>query len=93
MKKILLMTLLSGILISCGGVELTPLEKKQEIAKKAIFEGDKEAKKELDKILQELKEKADSGKAREELKEWKEVMSKESARKALGIGKYQKVKF
>lgn len=93
MKKLLLMTFLVGLLASCGGVELTPLEKKQEIAKKAIFEGNKEAKEELDKILQELKEKADSGKAREELKEWKEVISKESAKKALGIGKYQKVKF
>ena len=93
MKKLLLMTLLSGILISCGGVELTPLEKKQEIAKKAIFEGDKEAKQELDKILQELKEKADSGKAREELKEWEEVIAKERLNKSRGIGKYQKVKF
>jgi|GEM_PF-1275954 len=93
MKKLLLMILLSGILISCGGVELTPLEKKQEIAKKAIFEGDKEAKQELDKILQELKEKADSGKAREELKEWEEVIAKERLNKSRGIGKYQKVKF
>ena len=93
MKKLLLMTLLSGLLISCGGVELTPLEKKQEIAKKAIFEGNKEAKAELDKILQELKEKADSGKAREELKEWKEVISKESLNKSRSVGKYQKVKF
>ena len=85
MKKLLLMILLSGILISCGGVELTPLEKKQEIAKKAIFEGDKEAKKELDKILQELKEKADSGKAREELKEWKEVIAKIRLKKSLEL--------
>ena len=76
MKKILLMTLLSGILISCGGVELTPLEKKEELVTKVIFEKDKKAEEELDKILQELKEKADSGKAREELKEWKEVISK-----------------
>ena len=74
-------------------MELTPLEKKQEIAKKAIFEGDKEAKQELDKILQELKEKADSGKAREELKEWEEVIAKERLNKSRGIGKYQKVKF
>ena len=42
MKKLLLMTFLVGLLASCGGVELTPLEKKQEIAKKAIFEGNKE---------------------------------------------------
>ena len=56
MKKLLLMIFLVGLLASCGGVELTPLEKKQEIAKKAIFEGNKEAKEELDKILQELKE-------------------------------------
>lgn len=72
---------------------INTIRKKTRDSKKAIFEGNKEAKEELDKILQELKEKADSGKAREELKEWKEVISKESAKKALGIGKYQKVKF
>lgn len=72
---------------------INTIRKKQEIAKKAIFEGNKEAKAELDKILQELKEKADSGKAREELKEWKEVISKESLNKSRGVGKYQKVKF
>lgn len=85
MKKLLLMTLLSGILISCGGVELTPLEKKEELVTKVIFEKDKKAEEELDKILQDLKEKSDSGKAREELKEWKEVIAKIRLKKSLEL--------
>jgi len=85
MKKLLLMGFLVGLLASCGGVELTPLEKKEELVTKVIFEKDKKAEEELDKILQDLKEKSDSGKAREELKEWKEVIAKIRLKKSLEL--------
>lgn len=78
MKKIVAIFLLSFGLMACGGVKVTPKDKKIDLIKKSLA-GDAEAGIKIGDILIELQKEYKIGKkgATEEIKDWEKTIQEE----------------
>lgn len=77
MKKLIILSILAGVLTACGGEKVNTTSKsyKKELLTKAYKKHDIEAQKEYLAIQKELQELADNGseKAEKELEKWEKV--------------------
>ena len=77
MKKIIIMSILAGLLTACGGekIDTTSKSYKKELLTKAYKKHDIKAQKEYLAIQKELQELADNGseKAEKELEKWEKI--------------------
>ena len=74
MKKLIILTILAGLLTACGGEKVNTTSKayKKELLSKIYEKHDKEAKAEYHRIIAEL-ESIESGKANDEIERWEEL--------------------
>ena len=74
MKKLIIMSMLAGVLTACGGEKVNTTSKayKKELLSKIYENNDREAKAEYHRIIAEL-EKINSGKADDEIKRWEDL--------------------
>lgn len=74
MKKLIIMSMLVGLLTACGGEKVNTTSKayKKELLSKIYENNDREAKAEYHRIIAEL-EKINSSKADDEIKRWEDL--------------------
>ena len=74
MKKLIIMSMLAGLLTACGGEKVNTTSKayKKELLSKIYENNDREAKSEYHRIIAEL-EKINSSKADDEIKRWEDL--------------------
>ena len=74
MKKLIIMSMLAGVLTACGGEKVNTTSKayKKELLSKIYENNDREAKAEYHRIIAEL-ESIESGKADDEIKRWEDL--------------------
>ena len=92
MKKLIIMSMLAGLLTACGREKVNTTSKayKKELLSKIYENNDREAKAEYHRIIAEL-EKINSGKADDEIKRWEDLKDEYEAEAMLKMSEQSRV--